>query len=138
MYRDFLDLIGRYKDRHNLNERTFSDELLEREEILFGRFPNTYREFLKTCPTGSFFDDCFVIYEGPLSFEDLSMEQRTQFEEGLLPFGDDNSGTFLCFDTLNPDSNGEWPVVEYCYPDYRVQIAETFGEWVIGMVGLFV
>jgi hypothetical protein len=138
MYSDFLELIDRYRNRHNLNEEPLCEEALLREEEMYGRLPPTYREFLKTCPTGSFFDDCFVLYQGPLSFEDLSPKERTPFEEGLLPFGDDNGGTFLCFDTLNSDANGEWPIVEYSYPHYRTQIANSFGEWVMGMVGLFV
>ena len=138
MYKDFLELIEKYKGHHNLNLVTFTDADLDAEVSRFGKLPPSYIEFLKRCPTGSFFDDSFILYEGPLSFEDLSLEVRTPSEQGLLAFGDNMGGTILCFDLENPDSNGEYPIVEYVYPDYRIQVASSFHEWIMGMVGLYV
>ncbi len=138
MYDEFLELIEKYRDQHHLNLITFKEDDLEREESRFGALSPSYREFLKLCPTGSYFNESFVLYEGLLSFEDLSLEVRTENEDGLLAFGDDLGGTILCFDTKNPNTNGEFPVVEYKYPDYCVQIANSFHEWLMGMIGLFV
>ena len=72
MYSEFLELIEKYGDLHNLNLTTFDDEDIFKEESRFGKLPPTYKAFLRHCPTGSFFQDSFILYEGLLSFEDLS------------------------------------------------------------------
>lgn len=138
MYEDFIELIEKYRDQHNLNLKMFKDDDIAREEDRFGELPPSYRTFLKRCPTGSYFNEAFIIYEGLLSFDDLSLEERSENENGLVPFGDNLGGTFLCFDIKNPDANGEFPVVEYKYPDYSVQVASNFHEWLMGMIGMFV
>ncbi len=138
MYDGFLELVKKYHDQHNLNLTTFEDADIKREEARFGTLPPSYLKFLKQCPTGSFFNEAFILYEGPLSFEDLSLEVRTVSEKGLIAFGDDLGGTILCFDTNHPNKNGEFPIVEYKYPDYRIQIADSFSEWIMGMIGMFV
>lgn len=138
MYEEFLELIEKYKGHHNLNFSKFSDADIAAEESRYGRLPPSYLAFLRHCPTGSFFDGSFIIYDGPLSFEELSLEVRTAAEEGLIAFGDNHGGTILCFDINNPDANGEFPIVEYNYPNYRVQIATNFREWLMGIVCMYV
>jgi hypothetical protein len=136
MYDEFIAMLKKCRDRHELIPETFDDSDIQREQERFGQLPNTYCEFLKQVPTGVFFNEAFILYEGPLSFEDLSLQVRTDAEDGLLAFGDDLAGTILCFDTTSPGPDGEWPIVEYVYPDYRVQVASNFYEWIMGMIGV--
>jgi len=136
MYDEFIAILKTCRERNELISDTFDDCDIRKEEERFGHLPATYREFLLQIPTGVFFNEAFILYEGLLSFEDLSLQVRTESEDGLLAFGDDLAGTILCFDTTSPGLDGEWPVVEYVYPDYRVQVATNFYEWIMGMIGV--
>jgi hypothetical protein len=138
MYRDFLELVKKFRGHHDLNLDVFTDDDINAEVHRFGKLPPSYVNFLKSCPTGSYFDGSFILYEGLLSFDDLSLEIRTASEKGLIAFGDDMGGTLLCFDTENPDEYGEYPVVEYVYPHHRTEVAKNFQDWLMSLVGLYV
>jgi len=138
MYDEFMLLLRKYRERHHLCTDPMTECDVLNEENRFGTLPVSYREFLLQVPTGVFFNEAFILYDGLLSFEDLSLQIRTESEEGLIAFGDNLAGTILCFDTRNPGPDGEWPVVEYVYPDYRVQVANSFWEWIMGMVSALV
>lgn len=134
MYEEFIQILKKHKERHHLHTQPLMECDVLREEADFGPLPTSYREFLLQVPTGVFFNEAFILYDGLLSFEDLALQIRTEIEDGLVAFGDNLAGTILCFDTKNPGPDGEWPVVEYVYPDYRVKVANSFWEWIMGMV----
>jgi len=134
MYDEFISILRHFRERQHLCTEPMSEEDVLLEENRFGPLPKSYREFLLQVPTGVFFNEAFILYDGLLSFEDLALQIRTESEEGLIAFGDNLAGTILCFDTRNPNSDGEWSVVEYVYPDYCVKVANSFWEWIMGMV----
>lgn len=132
-----IDLINLYKGDF---EGKKSDIIIEKAENKLGIvFPPSYRHFLKTLGCGGIQGIEFfgIINE---DFENSGIpdaiwltinERKLGLPKKLILIGYTGYGTYYALDTSQPNSEGEYPVVEYSPNIEPVIVADNYGTFLL-------